>query len=293
MKKILILFIFLNIFVSKAFCQHSIDVQKAQLNQDYWDSLLLFERMPKRTATHDAIIAAGKSAWALGLVKKANQFFDQALLSKELTLEQKSDLLVSRGLIEFQEDNYEVAILFAKKAIDLFEDEHAFRGRAWLLWAESLYNKGSFGGAEKMYRNALKEIDQESINEVNFLLARCLLKNGKEDEAQHHFTQIPLNNERAPEVIKHLAEITFNQEDYEQSKVWLEAGRKNFKNKFLDSWVDYALTVIALTQNNFAKAENIQKEALKVYPPSDYWLTLLNSEIEAKLWKKRNPETRG
>lgn len=292
--KIILLASFCLVFtIGNLQAQHSIEVQKAQLNNDNWKALILFEKMPKRVSTKEAVISAGKSAWALGLVEKASILFDKALMEDNLDIETKADLLLSRGLIEYQEDNFEVAILFAKKASELFKSSHPFRGRAYLLWAESLYAKNALGAAESIYRNALSEIDSESINEVNYLLGRCLLKNGKYDEAELSFAEIPFDNERAPEVIKYLAEISFDREDYKQVIILLSAGRKNYKNKFLDAWVDYVLGVSEINENNLAKAKAIQAEANKIYPPSDYWLTLLNTKIEAAMYKRRNPELEG
>lgn len=278
------------LYLETLHAQHSIEVQKAQLNNENWKALMLFEKMPKRVTSKEAVIAAGKSAWALGLVDKASRLFEQALADDNLTLETRADLLLSRGLIEYQEDNFEVAILFAKKATELFKTPHPFRGRAYLLWAESLYAKKALGAAENLYRNALSEIDAESANEVHYLLGRCLLKNGKYDEAELSFAKIPFDNERAPEVIKYLAEIAFDREDFKQVKVLLNAGRRNYSNKFLDSWIDYALGISEIKENDLISAQAIKDEAEKNYPPSDYWLTLLNTKIEAALYMKRNPD---
>lgn len=293
MKKILIVVFKLSIasFLlvnQEALAQHPIEVQKAALNSEYWKALTTYDKMPKRTATVEATIAAGKAAWALSLPDRAKQEFDKALLSDDLSKEERSELLLSRGIIEFQEGNYAIAVLFAEKAVNLFDQSHVLRGRSWLLWGESLYYQGIYGAAEHKYRNALKEIEPKSQNELRYLLARCQLKNGKGDDAFQNFSEIPLDHERAPDSIRHLAGIALNSEDFAQAKMWLEQGRKHYPNEFLDSWVDYVLVSVAVENKTFDEALKIQEQAVKIYPPSDYWLTLIDSKIEVALWKERN-----
>ena len=181
----------------------------------------------------------------------------------------------------------------AEKAVALFDTENILRGRSWLLWGESLFYQGAYGAAEQKYSNALKEIDPKSKSELHYLIARCQLRNGKNDDALQNFAEIPLDHERAPDSMRHLASIALNQEDYVQAKMWLEQGRKHYPKEFMDSWVDYVLVSVALEEKRLDDALAIQANAVKVYPPSDYWLSLIDSRIEVAYWKIRNNKNKG
>ena len=270
--------------VGAAQAQHPIDVERSSAEGEHLQALAEFDRMPARRATSAAIIAAGKSAWALSLPSRAQREFDRALLSPDLDPEQRSRLLLSRGILDYQEGRYQVAGVYAEKAVQLQKEASPLRGQCWLLWGDSLVRLGQQGAAQDKYMQALQESEGDSIPGIHFRLGMTQLSLGRLDEARAEFEQVPLRHEQAAPAIRSLAEIALQQGQYEQAAFWLERGRALFPERFLDSWVDYALVQVAVGNHDKERVRELQVAATKKYPPSDYWYTLLSSAVEAFLW---------
>lgn len=268
--------------------QHPIDVQRQLAAGDYYSTLVAYERMPKRKATPAAVIAAGKAAWALSLPDRAVQEFDTVLRDQQLGSEERARLLLSRGVIEFQEDRYQVAILFAEKAVLALNTSSSLRAKAWLLWGEALSRLDSHGAAEQKYFKALEEEDEDGRPDINFRLGECQLKLGKLSEARANFELLPLGHEQSAAAIRHLSGIALDEGRYDQAAFWLKKGREQFPEAFLDSWVDYALLKVAVSQNDSSAVRQIKSEAEKRYPPSDHWLTLLQAAAENYQWRQNS-----
>ena len=264
--------------------QHAIDIQRKVAKGEYFEALTLYEQMPKRTVSTTARVAAGKAAWALSLPDRAIQEFDTALRAADLTNTDRAKLLLSRGIIEYQEGKYQTAILFAEKLTTFLESASAYRGKGWLLWAESLSKLNSYGAAEQKYERALQEVVTVEQPEVRYLYGNCELRLGELVKARTQFEQIPFEHERAPLAIRALAQISLDEGKAEEADFWLRKGRSEFPEDFLDSWVDYALVQAAIKNNQQEEVKNIRSEAEKKYPPSDQWLTLLSAAAESYSW---------
>jgi len=266
--------------------QHPIDVERSAAQAEYFKALVTFEKLPARRATSEAVIAAAKSAWALGLAERAIKEYDRALRDESLSPLQRARLLLSRGIIEYQEGRYQVAALFAEKGIKCLNEESPLKAQIWLLWAESLIKLNSYGAAEEKYLKAVSQAHSEEKGEIYFLLAQCQLRLGKLKEARLSFEQVPLSHDRAAAAMRHLAEIALEEGRFDQASFWLQKGREEFPNSFLDSWVDYALVQAAIYKNDRRRVEQLQKNAEQKYPPSDSWLVLLNAAAEAFYWSE-------
>lgn len=266
---------------------YPIDVQRFVAEGDYYSAMLSFERMPKRIATTDSVLAAAQSAWALSLPSVAVEHFERALQDRDLPDVERARIEFSRGAIELQENNPQVAIVFAERALRRISEASPLRGKVWLLWAESLMKLGSPGAAEDRYQKALQEVAEEDRPEAAFLLGQCQLSLGNAAGARENFARIPLTHPRTPEAIRALALLSLKTGDYTQTSFWLETGRSRFPDKFLDSWVDYALLSAAAREENIARVQEIRAAAAGKYPPSDPWLTLLEARAEAVLWEQR------
>ena len=98
-------------FVVNVQAQHPVEIQRKTASGDYMAALATYKRMPTRKATAASAVAAGKSAWALGLNDVAKSEFDRALslgdLNGELDESEVGRIYFSRGIIEFQEENYQ------------------------------------------------------------------------------------------------------------------------------------------------------------------------------------------
>jgi tetratricopeptide (TPR) repeat protein len=266
---------------------YPIDVQKLEAEGDYYKAMLAFERMPKRVATTQALLSAAESAWALSLPQHAIERYEKALHDQSLSNEERARIELTRGVIELQEGNPQTAIVFSERALSRLTSPSGLRGKVWLLFAESLMKLNAAGQAEEKYKRAQAEVDVSEKAEVDFLLARCQLILGRTHEAIENYARIPLNHERTAEAIRSLSLLSLNAGDYSQALFWLETGKSKFPEKFLDSWVEYAILLVATKDKNLNKVREIRDAAVAKFPPSDPWLTLLEAKAEAFLWENR------
>jgi len=267
-----------------ALAQHTSDVQRLVADRDYYEALKLYQVMPERKKTSETMIAAAKSAWAMSLPQKAIDEFEKALRDNSLTKVQRARLLLSRGVIEFQEDRFRVAILFAERVVETLNEASPLRSKAWLLWAEALSKLKSYGAAEDKYQKALKECDLEDSPNIFYALGSIQLKLGKLDESRKSFEHIPLQNANAPLAIRKLAEIALQEKKFKQAGFWLAKGKEEFPEQFVDSWVEYVLLQVAIYNGDREAVLNIQKNAENKFPPSDEWISLLNAAVEEFMW---------
>lgn len=272
---------------SVAQAQHSIDVQRLAAAGDHFEALTTFDELPRRRRTTAARIAAARSAWALGLADRALNEYGRALQDHAISDRQQAQILLSRGIIEFQEGRYQVAILQAEKVIELLPEGSTLRANAWLLWGESLVRLSSYGAAEQKYLEALQEASTALLPDIHYLLGECRIRLGKLEDARENFEHVPLEHARTAEAIRRLAELALKGEEYEHAAFWLEKGRSEHPDSFLDSWVDYALVRVAIAQNDRKRVRELRSAASKKYPPSDYWFTLLDAAAEQHEWRKK------
>ena len=96
----------------------------------------------------------------------------------------------------------------------------------------------------------------------------------------------PLSHERASSAVRYLAGIALDQKNFKDAGFWLARGQEEYGERFLDSWVDYALTQVAINEKNSDKVRTIRTAAAAKYPPSDPWVTMLNAAAEAFEWSQ-------
>ena len=267
------------------FAQHPIDIQRLAAEGEYYQALHAFFELPKRRATTETTLAAARAAWALSLPNKAISYFDTALADEALSGTERSRIYLARSIIEYQEERYRVAIVYAERAAALIPDPAPLRGRVWQIWGDSLYRLASYAAAEKKYKQAIAELETEDLPVVNYQLGVCRRHLGRYDLAREAFEQVPLNHAFAADAVRHLARLALDSQRYSQARFWLETGRDRFPDSFLDSWVDYALIRIAIHQGESGALAELLRKAEERHPPSDYWLTLAQSATVAHQWK--------
>ena len=273
-----------------AFAQHPVDVQKKTAEGDHFRALANFDKLPRRRKTKDAKLAAAKSSWALGLSKRAVKEYEELLRSDSLSEREKAEILLSRGIIELQEERPEVALVYAEKTIKVLESPSPLRSRAWMLWGEGLYASKSYGPACNKFKKAVEEALPLEKPDIEYQIGRCERKLGKYEEAINHFQRIPLYHPRTPDAVRNLAQVSLDQSDFKQAAFWLEKGKQEHPGKFLDSWVDYAFMQIAIHNEDSQTVKQIRVQAQEKYPPSDAWLALLNAAAQAFEWRKQEEQ---
>jgi len=271
-----------------ASAQHSIDVQRLSAAGDHLRALASFERLPRRVVTDDARIAAARSAWALGLTDRAIAEFDEVLVSEEIAPVERARIHLSQGIVHFQEGRYQVALVHTEKASAGLAEPSPLRGKVWLLAAEAHARLQAFGRAHDLYLKALDEAAPEDKPDIHFLLGVAQRHLGKLDMARENFEKVPLRHERTPDAVRQLAEVSLETGDYSAAGFWLRRGREEYPDRFLDSWVDYALVRVAAHAGATEEVRELRTHAEAAYAPSDGWLTLLVAEAEAYEWRLLN-----
>ncbi len=271
------------------FAEHPIDVERLSANGDHLKALAAYDRIPLRVRTIESTVAAGKSAWALGLAERAIKEFEAVLKEPSLKQRIRAELLLNRAIIEYQEGRTQSAIFFVEKASALGATNPAISSAIYMLWGDALMQADTFGAAEEKYERAMQDANNDERSEISYRLGLCRERLGKQQAAEESFERVSLKSERTPETIRHLALLALDAQRYDDVRFWLEKGRNEFPQQFLDSWTDYALLKAALQKKDSELAKKIYSEAQKKYPPSDPWLVMLNAEAEVTAWKQEAP----
>ncbi len=273
--------------------QHPVDVVKLSSDQQYMEALVAFDKLPQRRVTSEAVLAAARSAWALSLPKRADELYDLALKDERLPTTEQARAILSKGIIQYQEENYQTAIVYADRAVKLLKAPSPLRSKVYALWGESLLRLGQYPQAEDKLDLAVDEAEDGTAADIHYLLAQAQQYLGKLEEAQRHYEFIPAQHEKAGTAIRELARIAMQRGNYDHAEFWLTRGRADFPDEFLDSWVDYALGESLLRQGKKEDLVRILDAAEKRYPPSDPWITLLKAAAESGFWLRVPEEKTG
>jgi tetratricopeptide (TPR) repeat protein len=279
------------LFSAESWAQHAIDVQRLHADGSFLESLIEYGKIPRRRVTIDAVIAAGKSAWALGLPERALAEFDTALRLKGLDILQRAELLLSQGIIHLQEDELEVANHYAEKVSSSVGGGHVLRARALLLSAEALSRLGRPAEAERRYQEALDESPENDTHNALFGLGETRLKLGKIAEARNAFEAIPTESDHAAEAVRKLAELEMIDRNHRRAFQWLIKGQQEHTTFFLDSWVQYALVRCAVSMGDVTLVNDLRRVANERFPGSDGWVSLLNAEAESFVWSNAREQS--
>jgi tetratricopeptide (TPR) repeat protein len=269
-----------------AFAEHPIDVQKLSAEGDHFRALSVYELLPDRRLSEDTHISAAKSAWALGMTKQAAELLDSVLRGELADSDERARITLMRGVIEYQEERYQEAQLFAEKAAALIPERAPLRGRAMLLWGQSLLRSHAYASAEEKLLRALADAAPSDRPDVALSLGSVLIKLGKMSEAEKTLKLIPADHEYAPGAIRMLAAIALQTKQGERARFWIEKGRQAYADAFLDSWPDFGLVTVALDADDLPRARSIVDRAQQRLPPSDTWLILMQAALEQAEWKE-------
>jgi tetratricopeptide (TPR) repeat protein len=270
-----------------AFAEHPIDVQRLTAEGDHFKALVLYELLPDRRLGDDTHIAAAKSAWALGLTRQAADLFDSVLRRTTIDDDERARITLSRGILEYQEARYQEAALFAEKAAALLPEKAPLRGRAMLLWGQSLLKAQAYATAEEKLLRALGEVLPSDRPDVALALGTAQIKLGKLTDAERSLKTIPASHAYASEAIRMLASIALQTKQNERARFWIEKGKTAYADAFLDSWADFGLVKVAIEADDLAQARRVVDKASQRFPPSDTWLILMQAALEQAEWNEQ------
>ena len=288
MKRLILILSLMLIAPASLHAQHPIDIQRLAAQGEYLSSLIEYAKIPKRRITSEAMIAAARSAWGLSLPARAIEEYELALRDEKLAPEERARIYLSRAIIEYQEERYQTAVLYAERSAGLIATAGPLRAKAWFVWAQSLDQMALYGAAEEKYLKAIEEGELDDKGEMYYRIGVCQMRLGKKDQARISFEKVPLRHERTAATIRQLAEVSLESGNYQEAAFWLNKGRNEYPDSFLDSWVDYALMKAAIAQDKTAHVNEVLEDAGKRYPPSDPWFSLLRAAAAAYQWRDSN-----
>jgi TolA-binding protein len=85
-----------------------------------------------------------------------------------------------------------------------------------------------------------------------------------------------------------LAAIAIETQSYARAQFWIEKGKSDYPEGFIDSWADYSLVQVSLAEGDLLKARTLVEQAHKRFPPSDSWLILMQAALEQSEWERTN-----
>jgi tetratricopeptide (TPR) repeat protein len=267
--------------------EEPITVQVLASRGEYYPALLTYEKLPKRKITTESKIAAARAAWALNLHGRAAELFDQALETPELSPVDRGRVYLSRGIIELQQEHYQMATLLAKKALEQVSEQGPLRAKMLLLVGQAQYQLKNYGEVYSVLTDAAQHSDGDDEGEVQFLLGQASQALNRIDEAIQHFKAVPYGHERTAATFRKLAEISLQLHQPTQVRFWIEKAQKDFPDQFIDSWTQYALLQASIELNDVETMRAIHLQANQKYGGSDFWLGLMNAAKEHKEWMLR------
>lgn len=271
-----------------AVAQHAAEVQRLSADGEHMKALAMYELLPNKKLVTETRIAAAKSAWALGLNRQAAEGFDTVLRDPSISQDIRTRLILSRGVIEYQEERYQEAALYAEKSISSMRESVPLRGRAYLLWGQSLLRTGAYVSAHEKFEKALGDVQPQDRPEAHFALGLVDLKLARYAEAQKNLEAIPMDHPRTPVAVRMLAGISLETHQYDRVKFWVEKGKVDYPEAFVDSWGDYGLVQAAIARGDLEEARRVTEIAQKQFAPSDSWTILMQASLEVAEWKKHD-----
>lgn len=258
----------------------------ARLSKDgfHFEALSRFLAIPEKEASVAEKLDAAKSAWALGLVSKAGELFDEVLSDQDLLLPdlERARTFLSQAILELQESNGKHAQHLAEQALLLATDSE-LRFQLYLVIGEALSSRTLLLQAADAYQKAIAEASAEPKNEASFLLGECQMKLGKFDNARATFVTVETQSRYAGQALRELTEIDFQQHQYEGVLTWISEGRKKHPDEFDGPWVSYAFIVSKLELGKLAEAKEELTKAITKHSKKSFWIALAEAAVEVKL----------
>lgn len=272
---------------TSCYAQHPSEISRLESEGEHLKALAAYDSMAQRTSTIEATSAAARSAWALGLSDRARLEFDKIALDGASGESERARAFLSKGIIEYQEERYAEAVLYAEKAASILSSPSPLRANVFLLWAESLARQARCGQATDLYARAFGEADPMQKPDISFLRGECELSIGSDKEAKAAFLTVPLRHPRSADSVRRLAQISLAENSAAHAAFWVAKGRDLYPERFTDSWSVYVELLAAIESKDEQSVTAIAERARKRYSPSDPWITLLNAAVEEFAWQQR------
>ncbi len=229
-------------------------------------------------------LACAQSSWALGLVNRARDFWQELLVNPDIKEEQRFQISLSEAILEMQEGNFDVARSIAEQNVNKLPPSE-LRAQFWMIIAEALREQKVYSLAESYYKKAIEEGSDKIRSEANYQLGVNQMSIGLVNDARYSFVTVPINSEYAAKALRKLVEVDLIQKNYDGVLNWIAEGRKNFRSEFTDSWISYAALTAQLENDKFEDAKREIQQMRLNNTSNNIWLTLAEAAYEAKAVK--------
>jgi tetratricopeptide (TPR) repeat protein len=229
----------------------------------------------------------------LGLANQAASYFDEALRFPEQTISQEDRARVNlmRGVIEYQEHRLDTAVIYAQESLKSAEEIPGLLNAVHLLLGDIASAKNDYKIAQAHYEQALQDVAPSEKGEVEYRLGNILASQHQDEAAIAAYQRVPVDSVKAPEAIRSIAKLEFDSGKFNDVKFWLNKGRTDYPDRFLDSWVDYVLVESALRLHDIESADEVAVRARASFPPSEGWMVLLEGSLEKAKWDDSRKDT--
>lgn len=255
---------------------------------NHFEVMALARKQDKSLLSLSEQLAAARSAWALGLVDEARDYWALALANEELSGAERYRTMLASAILELQEKNFDKAREISERAT-IESEASDVRSQFWLVIADSLKAQKALGAAQEYYARAVEEAADSRKAEARYLLAECQYLTGQKQKARTNFVLIETASAYSSLALNRLAEIDLELENYKGVITWIEAGRRRASSEFRGAWQSYAYARALIAEGKL-KDSQIEVDQLKArVSDQDPWYLLAAATLEGRLAQERLP----
>ena len=260
--------------------QHPVEVERAFLQQRYFDALVSFRDLPQRRQTGALVRMAIESAWALGLPEESLQKIEYLKVHFPEYIKQNPDVNVIEGILLYQEGKWDKAVDALRAVQENRSVNNGLKGEAFSLHAEIASRLKDFDLAVSMASKALTLLPIEKMGEARLILAQAHYEQGRLAEARDVLLDVTPSDRRAAQALKLLTKIAAKQENIEEAALFLREIREKYPALGTDSWLNYTEGQVAISKNDSKRLLEVLSEVSAHYPESDPWRVMLEAVAE-------------
>ncbi len=281
----LMLLIGIGLFVPSVLAESPSAIQQMSADGDHYRAMVAWERSSKRQMTPQAILAAAESSWALGLEAQALDLVSKAVATGQLTKREHARALIMQAVVHRQRGEFDLSYLRASHAREQVTQDDPFAVRAGVILVDVLIEQRKYEQARILAKQTKVYAEPDLKAELTFKEAQAARAREDESGARTLLLEIPRNHGRAAETLRLLSELAVSRGDFNEAKLFLERGREDFPDKFLDSWTLYQLAKASAEMGERNKAEDYIVELQRSFPESDPWRVVAIAYMEQKAWR--------
>jgi tetratricopeptide (TPR) repeat protein len=287
-KIVILLFLSVGFFLTppNGNAQHPVEVERAFVQQRYFDALVSFRNLPQRRHTGPLVRMAIESGWAMGLPDEAlrniaylKQNFSQYVI-------ENPDVYLVEGILLYQEGKWNGAVDTLRFVQESKTVNNDLKGEAFTLHSEIAFRLKDFDLAVAMARKALTFLPPEKMGDARLLMAKSHYEQGHLTEARDSLLDVSPSDRQAWQALRLLTKVALKQESIDEAAILLNEIRHNHPESGADSWLDYTEGQIAIGKNDSKRLLEVLKAVAGHYPESDPWRVMLEAVAEKYLRKK-------